>query len=136
MADISTIKMNDRKIEILHPGTGEPIGVRCTVCAVDDERLEKIRHSITNARLEMERKAKKFTADMIEENSLRLAEAAIIEWEWYDTGNGEGPASFEGDTDPECNPRNKRRVFAALPWFAEQIADEIRDSKDFFSMSK
>jgi hypothetical protein len=146
MTDISTIKTTDRVIDILHPGTGDKLGIRVCVVSIDDDRLTKAKRAITDRRLHLEARAKNFKAEELEENKNNLLLAAIIGWEWYaqdevkdDNGKviteaRERP-SFNGEV-PEFNRRNVLAVISDLPWFATQINEAIGETDTFFSNSK
>ena len=146
MTDISNIKMTDRMVEIVHPGTGEKLGIRVNIISIDDERMMKVKRGITDRRLYLEARGKTFKADEIEENKNNLLLAAIIGWEWYaqeavkdDNGKviieaRECP-QFNGEI-PEFNRRNVTAVITDLPWFANQINDAIGETDSFFRNSK
>ncbi len=146
MTDIAGIKTTDRTIEIVHPGTGEKLGIRVSLVSIDDERLMKVKRSITDRRLYLEARGKTFKAEEIEENRINLLIAATIGWEWY-----EQPAildenkkiikeaverpSFNGEV-PEFNRRNVLAVINMLSWFGDQINEAIGETNSFFDNSK
>lgn len=133
--DISEIKSQDRTIEITHPGTGENLGIRVTLMSIDDERLQKIKRSITDRRLHLEARGKTLRADEIEENKITIYATSITGWEWYALSEGIAPVLFHGDI-PEFNRRNVVAVLTELTWFADQINAELNETKAFFGRSK
>jgi hypothetical protein len=128
MVDLATIKPADRKIEIVHPGTKEPIGVRVSLMSYDDERLKKVRRQITDRRLADQQKNKPLKSDEAEENGNKLLFAAMTGWEWYDG------ATFKGEM-PDFTPRNVSEVFSELPWFRAQVDTAVADEESFFDNS-
>ncbi len=125
--DLSKLKPIERIVEILHPQTEEPIGVRVTVMSLNDERLKKVRRKFLDSRLQLEARGKHLKAETVEENRDELAFSAMIDWEWYLP-----EVNFEG-TKPSFNKSNVFKVFAQLPWFRLQIEQAFEDEKAFFS---
>lgn len=123
--DIDNLKPVERVIEIVHPGTGEPIGVKVTVVSISDEKMTSIRRRIQNKRIELDKRGKTFKADDLEENETELLLAGITGWFW------EGDTTFKGEK-PEFNEKNVKLVLKELSWFKEQIKEAIGDEKAFF----
>jgi hypothetical protein len=141
--DISALKPTNRVIEIKNPGTGEPLGVRVTIVSMDDDRLKTAKRAIMDRRLYLEQRGKSFKAEEVEENTHNLLWAATIGWEWYNPTGSEGDIGYNPDAmptfeaeQPEFNQRNFKRVITTLPWFADQINEEIGERKAFFDNSK
>lgn len=125
MVDISTIKPNERTIEMHHPADEtQLIGIRVSLMAIADPRMKKIRRNIQDAKLRLEARGKNFKAEDVEENQNNLIFNALTGWEWYD-------ADFHGKK-PEFNKQSVFAVLTELEWFADQIAEEISDEKAFF----
>lgn len=127
--DLTEILPSERVVEILHPGTEEPIGVRVTLMSITDERLKKLKRKFQDERLRLEARGKNFKSDELEENRDELAFKAMTSWDWY------GDATFNGKK-PEFNQANVLAVLQKLVWFRDQIEAEIGDEKSFFSPSK
>lgn len=124
--DISTLKPNDRIIEIKHPvNDSENIGIRVTIISLNDEKMKSVRRRFINKRLELEKKGKSFRADDIEDNEIDLLVASITGWEWY------GDVEFNG-SKPEFTQANVRKVLTEFEWFKNQIAEAVGDDKAFF----
>lgn len=141
--DISTVKPTNRTIEIKHPGTGMPLGVRVTIVSVDDERLKKAKRDIMDRRLYLEQRGKVFKAEEVEENTQNLLFTATLGWVWYNPTGDEGDDGYDptampsfGDEQPAFNQRNFKRIITTLPWFADQINEEIGERKAFFGDSE
>ncbi len=143
MTDLATIKTAERTFEILHPGSGDKLGVRCTIVHVDDERLMKVKRHITDRRLYLEARGKQFKSEEIEENKQNLLFAATTDWEWYNPTGAEGDKEFDANAMPSFNGeipdftrKNFNNVITALPWFGDQINAEVGETKAFFDNSK
>lgn len=127
--DIAAIKpVSERLIDILHPFSGEKLGVSVSLMSYDDPRMKRVRRSITNRRLHLDARGKHFKAEEIEENNHDLCFNAMTGWNW------EGDATFNGKK-PEFNKPNVIAVFTELPWFRDQIDEAIADEKAFFTAS-
>lgn len=139
MADLANIKPVPRVLEIMHPGTGMPLGVRVNLVSLDDERLTKIRRSITDKRLHLEQRGKNFKAPELEENRLAVLVAAITGWEWYNPTGEEGDKGYDpeampsfGDEEPDFKPVNVRAVLSTLTWFGDQVNQALGETESFF----
>lgn len=124
--EISTLKPNDRIIEIKHPATDEPVGIRFNIVSLNDDDMKQARRKIINKRLDFEKRGKNFKASDVEENELDLVIAAVKSWEWYD-------ATFHNEV-PAFNENNIRKVFEELPWIKDQVAEAVGDDKAFFQV--
>jgi hypothetical protein len=141
MTDLSQIKPTDRTIEILHPRTDEPIGIRVTLMSIDDERMIKAKRAITDKRLHLEQRAKSFKSTDLEDNKTSLLATAVIDWEWYNPTGNEDAKDFDRNAMPEWNSSvpdfSRRNVQAILSdpgmsWFTDQINEAVGETKAFF----
>lgn len=139
MTDLATIKQTDRTIEIVHPKTGENLGLRVTLVSLDDERLTKIKRQITDRRLYLEARGKTFKAEEIEENANNITFAAIVDWEWYNPTGSAGDDGYSADAmpdfkgeQPDFNRKNFLEMTGEVKWIKNQINEAIGESKDFF----
>lgn len=137
--DLSQIKPSERTIEIEHPASGQPIGVRVTLLSIDDDRMKRIKRNITDESLKLQAKGKAFKAEELERNTNTLMFTGTTGWEWYNPTGAEGDdgydadamPSFEGEV-PTYNQKNFLAVTGALPWFGTQIQEAIGETKAFF----
>lgn len=141
--DLSTLKPTTRTIEIKHPATGHNLGIRVTICSMDDERLTKIKREITDRRLQLEQKGKSFKAEEVEANAHKLMFTAALGWEWYNPTGNEGDEGYDPDATPhvggetlDFNQKNFLRMVREYPWFKDQINEELGETKAFFDGSK
>lgn len=145
MADIASIKSADRTIEIVHPATGAAIGVRINLVSIDDERLAKLRRSITDRRLALEQRRKTFKAEDIEANVIDICFTAMLGWEWYNPTGKAGDEGYDADAAltwqgsvPDFTRKNVAAILSdeGMSWFKDQINEAISETKDFFKASK
>lgn len=134
MADIGNITSSDRTIDILHPGTKEPLGIKVSLMHIDDTRLKRLKRKITDERLRLESRGKNFKAEDIEENKNNILFSAMTGWEWGKDADGE-QNKFR-DEVPEFNRKNVVTVLDELPWFADQVNEAVADTEAFFTNSK
>lgn len=124
--DISSIVASARTVDIVHPATSEPIGLKITLLPESDSRVQDARRKWINERLHT--RNAKFTAEKVEERTLSLIVAAVSGWDWS------GEANFNGEQLTFSEP-NLRKVLKALPWIREQIDSELGDNAAFFRNS-
>lgn len=144
MTDLATLKPTERTIEILHPSTGAPLGIRLTVMSIDDDRLKRVKRNITDEQLKLQARGKSFKADELERNAHQILFAASTGWTAYNpTGtdkdggyDADATPTFNGKPWPDYNQRNFMEVIETLPWFADQVREAIDETKAFFGTSK
>lgn len=124
--EISEIKPSERQIEI-HLPNGNPSGITVTVMSPDDLRMKTIIRKITDKNLELKRKNKTPSALEIEENEIALVSATVVEWDW-----SKSELTLDGKK-PDCNVLNVKKVVSTVPWFKAQLAEELGDTKSFFT---
>jgi hypothetical protein len=130
--ELSELKPSERMIEILTPGTKQELGVRVSILHIDDERLKKLKRQFQDERNRLEARGKQFKAETIEENLNELTYAAMTGWEWYSpTKDPKDLPKFNGSV-PEFNKKNVFEIFETLPWFRNQIGEEMGDDQAFF----
>lgn len=122
--DLAKIKPSERIVDILHPESGEKIGVSVQLISLRDEKLAAVRRRIQNKNIEFQKRGKTMKAADIEENEMDLLVACITGWNWGDN-------LYNGETPQFCE-KNVRDVLNELSWFKQQIVEAIDDEKAFF----
>lgn len=140
--DLATIKPSERTIEILHPATELPIGIRVSLLSIEDDRMKSIRRQITDNSLKLQAKNKAFKAEELERNQNMLMFTGTNGWEWYNPTGEEGDKGYDPDAMPDFNgeqlPYNQKNFIAMAEefyWFADQVQEAIGDTKAFFGNS-
>ena len=124
--DISSVKpAPEMIIDIVHPATDEPLGIKVSVCSLDDDKLKNVKRKIQDNALLLQRKGKNLKSDEIEANKNLICFTAMSGWSW------EADATFHGEK-PAFTKANVDRVFEELPWFRDQIEEKIGETKSFF----
>lgn len=130
--EIGELKPQTRELEINHPGRDVPLGIRLTILSMDDPKMQGVKRSLVNHRLNVEQKGKHLKADDIDENLQTILLSAILGWKWYNPTEDEATQpKLEGDTDPEFCPRNVKKLLAH-EWFRDQVNAGISDRAAFY----
>ena len=109
-------------VEIIHPATGEPLGLTITVAGPDSTRAKTAERAMINRRLKAQ-KTKPMTADELQAEGLRKLAACAISWD-----------GMVSDGKPlECNVENAMLAFERAPWIAEQVAEAAGNRAAFFT---
>ncbi len=139
--DLKNLVPSERVVEILSPGTKQPLGIRVTVMHIDDERLKNIKRKLQDENLRRQQRGKIVHAELQEENINEIAFATMLGWEWYNpTGvatdkgyKAEKMPSFDGK-QLEFTKANVLAVFDKLPWFRDQVGEAVSETEVFFQM--
>lgn len=138
--DIANIKATDQVVEIVHPLTKEPIGLRVNIMSLMDDRLKRLKNRILDERLRLDARGKNFKAEQLEENKLDITIAAITGWNWYNPSGEPGDEGYDEKADgsfrgekPDYGRKNAVDLFEFAPWIREQIEEKIGDTEHFFT---
>ncbi len=99
-------------VEILHPGTFEPLGMTITIAGPDSIHAKNFDRTVINRRLKG-RKTKALDAGEVQEAAVKKLAACTLSW----TG------VVDGGKVLECNRENALLVYNRLPFIAEQVAE-------------
>jgi hypothetical protein len=143
MADLSKITVIERKLEILHPATGEKIGIRVGLLSLDDPKLEKLKRMITDEKSFLAQRGKFLKADELETNLFRVLFTTMTGWEWYNPTGKEGDEGYDASAMPDWDGAipdfNQKNVYAMLKratWFRDQLEEAQGETKAFFANSE
>lgn len=123
--DIANVKAENRTIEIMHPDTEEPVGIRITIRSEYHPSVKAAQRRNLDGQLNS--KKAKMTAKQLERNNEALNVACVESWEWY----GEG-VNYKGDENPPCDADTVEAVFKDAPWIKDQVRKEFDDTAAFF----
>ena len=121
--DISSITASSSTIEIRHPATGEPLGLRITLRPTSSTEVQTVKRRITNESIRM--RNKNISAEKLEANGLDILVAMIENMEW------EGDTSWHGEK-LDATPANIRKLMKEADWIKKQVDDAIGDDAAFF----
>ena len=129
--DIAVIKpvSEGLPVEILHPATGEPLGVSVKVRSAEEKIVKDVARAYIDKQQKLKLRGKDLTVDDYQMWRIKTLQAVIINWTWAkDTSwNGKKP-------DPDLEMLTE--LVENATWFAEQIEDVAKDSTAFFIDSK
>ena len=143
--DFADIQTMERTVDIVHPGTGQHIGLRVHVVSIDDDRLKALKRKITDESLRLQSKGKPLKSDELERNGHLLLFTASTGWEWYNPTGSEGDKDYNPDAmgcykgeQLDFNQKNFMTLLHNVPAsvFADQLREEIDETKAFFVNSK
>lgn len=122
--DILAIRPNTISIDIKHPGTGEPIGLRLHCLSLESDPVKAVERAIKNRALRGGRNT--VTAEKIEDNTVEILSAAISGWEW------KGGLSLGDLKNPPLTKENVAKVMQ-VGWIAKQVDTALGDEAAFFT---
>lgn len=119
-ADLTKVQDDGIDVSILHPKTGEELGITIRVAGPDSDRQKKARNAINNERLRMSRN-KRLTAAELETDALKITAASIISWDGV-VENGEAVP---------LNAENATAILTRYPFIREQLDTAVGDRAGF-----
>lgn len=125
MTDISEIKVVERTIDILHPGTKENLGIKVTLMSPKDPRLDKLRNQIAQQQIAAQSKGQVEKVADLKARRHRILLAAITKWEW------EGDANWHG-VKPDLTPKVFNEIAEEAGWLIDQIDEAFAETERFF----
>lgn len=110
-ADLIPSQEEGTIVDILHPVTGDPIGMTVQVAGPDSDRARKARQAVMNANLRTST-ASKPKANEIEASARSVVAKSVISWIGVEL-NGE---------ELDCTVDNVLKVFTDYPFIYEQVS--------------
>lgn len=107
------------EIQILHPGTGEPLGINMMIAGPDSKRQKAKTSEIIGERTDL--RLRKITAARLEDEAVRIAAASIISW----TG------VVEDGKELEYSPSAALGLLTRYPFIREQVSSYANDRANF-----
>lgn len=130
MVSIKDIASHNKPLEMVHPGTGEPIGLTVELLAPDNPVIKTLLRRLTDMRKHKAQRNQIATAVDDERASMEVCAAAVVDWTWTKDKEGEYIGDWEGE-QPDFNRKTLSEMLA-LDWFREQIDRDLSDQKSFF----
>jgi len=119
-AGLSQAQEDGIDVSILHPGTGDDLGIKIKVAGPDSERQKKVRSAINNERIRMSRN-KRATVAELEADALKITVASIISWSGV----------IENGSPVELSKENAERVLTKYPFIYDQLTSAVGDRAGF-----
>lgn len=122
MTELSNIVAAERRLEVLHPATQEPVGLVLVLLPDTHPQVKAAARKSINDRINHRGKV---TAEQIEANRITMLAASVGGWEW------KGDLTFHGEK-PEFQQQILHELFKELPWVGEQVDVALTDRTEFF----
>jgi hypothetical protein len=122
--DLASLVAGKNTVDITHPKTGEPIGLKVTLRSSDAPEVKEVARKHLNDTLML--RGKTPSAEKVEARALDLMVASVESWEW-------APGVTWGNEALECTPANVRRVLKDAPWIKRQLDVALGDEGAFFT---
>jgi len=134
--DLSTIKPTTQTVEILHPATKEPIGLRIELVSLEDDKMKATIRANKNKALARDKSGRTLKAEEFEATSNETVLKAMQSWEWYAPEGSESATNWRGDESPAMNLKVVTEIFDELPWIKDQLMEKLSETESFFESSK
>lgn len=110
LASLDTAALCDQgaEMELVHPATGEPLGVYLTLAGVDSRAWRKAVAAQVERRLS--RRGGKISAEEIQANDIEILARCTLAWR---------NVVLDGEA-LSCTPDTARALYKRLPWAREQ----------------
>lgn len=128
MLDLKNLQPSDQAVEIpiLHPTSGESLGISIFVFGSDSSAYRKASSDLQTKRLARLGPAKmRLTAAEIEEDTLDLLAHCTDSWKGV---------TYDGK-ELKCTHDEAKKLYRELPWLREQIDRAISDRANFIQAS-
>jgi hypothetical protein len=126
--DLSTIRAEDRSAHLLHPKTGDELGLVFELRSPYDDEVQKVQREWQNHRLHPKRRNKSITMEEMESFQDKRIVAAVKGWAWEDA-----ELTINGD-QPEYSPQVLKGWLKdeKMKWLREFLVEETEDLASFF----
>lgn len=121
--DVQAAQNEGITLQIVHPGTGEDLGVTFVVAGPDSDAARAADRRMTNRRLKG-RKTSQLTAEELQEETLRKLAACVLSWD----------GMVDKGVPLDLTVKNAIMVFERAPWLVEQVAGAASDRAAFFTV--
>ena len=117
--DVVSLANTGTTVDIVHPVTGDPLGIKVTVAGMDSDLYRKAQRKILNKRLND--KKFKTRAEELENESIDLLAHCTMSWEGVEEDGVVVPFTVD----------NAKKVYRTYPWMKEQVDVAIGDRGNF-----
>lgn len=117
--DLSKLQDDGIDVPILHPASGDALGITIRVAGPDSTRQRQARQAIMNKRLQ--RRNQRMRATDIEDENIAVLARSILSWSGVKVSGAE----------LDCNVENAENVLRRFPFIREQIEQAAGDRAGF-----
>lgn len=122
---LSSIASHNSTLDLLMPGSSEPIGLRMEVLPPDHSEIKDLMRRILDRRRVLASKGRPVNTADDERASKELCLAAVVGWEWTDPD-----ADWEG-SQPSFSKAILKEMLER-DWLRSQVDAFLGDDKNFF----
>jgi len=124
--DLSKLNSEDEAtLEIVHPSTGEPLGIKITVAGIDSKIYREAQRKVSNKRLKQTFGRgvvnKTPTVEEFEAETVDILAKCTMSWQNIVWEEKELP----------CNYENAKMIYIKLIWLRDQVDAFINDRANF-----
>lgn len=119
-SNLAQVQEDGIDVSILHPKTGESLGITIKVAGPDSDRQKKARRAVQTERLNMSRN-KRPTVPELEADGLKVTVASIISWDGV----------VDGGQSIDLTPENATTILTKYPFIREQLDAAVGDRAGF-----
>lgn len=137
LAKLDTAKAANEgfEIEILHPVSGEPVGIRVTLLGRDSDAFRVLQSEQSKRRLNKVAKGGAFKiegipAADIDRDTVELLAACTKAWKQVDGEEQKDTLTIDG-RELECNRANAILLYGRFAWIREQVDSGVSDRANF-----
>jgi len=130
MVSINAIVSHNKPLSLIHPGSGEPIGLTFELLAPDNPAIKNKLRNLLDMRRHKAQRNQIATAADDERASIEVCKVAVVGWEWEKDSNGNYIGDWNGE-QPEFS-QSVLSEMLAIDWLRVQVDRELADEKGFF----
>jgi len=124
--DLAKLNSEDEATyEVVHPSTGEPLGIKITVAGIDSKKYRDAQRKLSNKRLKQTFGRgvvnKTPTVEEFEAETIDILAKCTLSWE---------KVVWEGNDLP-CTYENAKMIYGNLIWLRDQVDAFINDRANF-----
>lgn len=119
-SNLAQVQEDGIDVPILHPKTGESLGITIKVAGPDSDRQRKARRAVQTERLNMSRNRRP-TVPELEADGLNVTVASIISWDGV----------IENGQAVELTLANATAILTKYPFIREQLDSAVGDRAGF-----
>ncbi len=124
--DLNTIRTIDREVNLVHPETGEELGLVFQIHAPDCDEVKSVTRKWQDKRLLPKNRNKAIRSEELENVTDNRIKAAVFGWKWTDK-----ELTIAGE-QPEYSKQELHKMLKENSFIREFLSDECEDLIAFF----
>lgn len=123
--DLNDITPGTVELDILHPATFEPIGLKLTLRSPSHPEVKALAQASVERERSLSRRGKHSTVAQQEREAVKINAACVIDLKWS------GEATLDGEK-PDYSPEVVHKLMQR-DFILKQVAEQLREEADFFA---